>query len=351
MTTKPFDHTTGPRDATTVIIGESWGKEDALVKLPFMGQSGQELNRLLKEAGIPRRECLLTNALNLRVNPNDRESLYAKRAEVGPDYTLPPISQGKYLRPEYLPEIDRLHLELLAHPRNLVITMGITPLWALCRTAALASLRGTVNVSVTPPGFKVLPTFHPGRIFQEWAVRPVVLADLLKASRERAFPEIRRPERRVLINPTLGELCAWVDHLLGHPPGVLAVDIETFRGQITMIGFAPSPQEAVVVPFFNFLAEGNHYWRTPEEEIGAWQLVGKILHSPIPKVFQNGLFDLQYLLRLRIRPRACTEDTMLLHHALYPEMKKGLGFLGSIYTNETAWKLMRHSTDMNKRDE
>jgi hypothetical protein len=32
---------------------------------------------------------------------------------------------------------------------------------------------------------------------------------------------------------------------------------------------------------------------------------------------------------------------MLLHHAIHPEMRKGLGFLGSIYTDEPSWKLMR----------
>jgi len=43
---------------------------------------------------------------------------------------------------------------------------------------------------------------------------------------------------------------------------------------------------------------------------------------------------------------------MLLHHALYPELPKGLGFLGSIYTNEASWKLMRRErSDTVKRDE
>jgi hypothetical protein len=40
---------------------------------------------------------------------------------------------------------------------------------------------------------------------------------------------------------------------------------------------------------------------------------------------------------------------MLLHHALQPESEKGLGFLGSVYTNEASWKLMRTSTI--KRDQ
>jgi hypothetical protein len=46
-----------------------------------------------------------------------------------------------------------------------------------------------------------------------------------------------------------------------------------------------------------------------------------------------------------------TADTMLLHHSMYPELPKSLGFLGSIYTNEAAWKLMRRDAEELKRDE
>jgi len=66
--------------------------------------------------------------------------------------------------------------------------------------------------------------------------------------------------------------------------------------------------------------------------------------------YQNGLYDLQYILRMGLRPANCQADTMLLHHSLFPELQKGLGFLGSIYTNEASWKLMREQ-DSNKRDE
>jgi hypothetical protein len=38
-------------------------------------------------------------------------------------------------------------------------------------------------------------------------------------------------------------------------------------------------------------------------------------------------------------PKAC-DDTMLAHHAMQPEMEKGLGFLASLYTDEASWKSM-----------
>ncbi len=45
-----------------------------------------------------------------------------------------------------------------------------------------------------------------------------------------------------------------------------------------------------------------------------------------------------------------TDDTMLLHHALQPEMEKGLSFLGTIYTSEASWKMMRKKDTVKRED-
>lgn len=46
-------------------------------------------------------------------------------------------------------------------------------------------------------------------------------------------------------------------------------------------------------------------------------------------------------------------DTMLLHHALQPESPKGLAYLGSVYTNESSWKLairLKHKETIKKEE-
>jgi DNA polymerase I-like protein with 3'-5' exonuclease and polymerase domains len=122
----------------------------------------------------------------------------------------------------------------------------------------------------------------------------------------------------------------------------LSVDIETKAGFITCIGFATSEARAMVVPFYSSCPTNfGNVWSEAAQEERVWLQVWRLLGSSIPKVFQNGMYDLQYLMRMGLRVRACDEDTMLMHHAIYPEMDKGLGFLGSVYTNEPAWKLMR----------
>lgn len=379
-----FAATAGPRKAKIVLVGEAWGEGEVSCRQPFVGESGKELWRMLGEAW-PEAEPELhraatqmhkygyawvkdraqwleavgvafTNVLALRPPGNNLEALCGTKAEVGGQgYLLPPLTKGKYLRPEYLPELKRLEAELLALKPNLIIALGNTACWAILRATNIGGIRGAIT-SGTPggpgDGTKCLPTYHPAGVLRQWAWRPVVVADLMKALREAQFPEIRRPERTVLVDPTIDEVEAWTRATLLGPWLRLSPDIETFGGQIKCIGFARSRAEALVVPFIDKRKKGWSYWPTAAEECRAWKCVELLLASGIDKVGQNFLYDLQYICRLGLRPRRLKDDTMLLHHSLFPELQKGLGFLGSIYTNEASWKLMRRQkADTEKRDE
>jgi len=344
-----FAHTSGPRTAKLALVGEAWGRDEALVKAPFIGASGQELTKILQDVSLRRSDCFLTNVFAFQPTNNDLDTLCGKKGEMPPGYALPPLRQGKYLRPEFLPELDRLREELSSVRPNLIVALGNAACWALLGTSGIGSIRGTIAESTLIPGLKVLPTYHPAGVLRNWSWRPIVLADMLKAKRELEFPEIRRPRRAVLVNPTLTEIDEWIGKHGSAP--LLGVDTETTRGQIDMIGFASGPSHAMVVPFFNHYTYENFWSR--EEEIGARKRVQRLLCNSSSKVFQNGLYDLQYLLREGYTPRNVTEDTMLLHHALFPELPKGLGFLGSVYCNESSWKLLnrRRSDEVAKKDD
>jgi DNA polymerase len=344
-----FAHSAGPHDAKIAIVGEAWGEQEALIGKPFQGYSGQELTRMLQEAGLSRRDCFLTNVLALRPPNNDLAALCCNKTSCGEGYTLPHLGKiGQYLQPQYLPELDRLRDELTQVAPNLIIALGATACWALLHTNGIGALRGTVATSSLVP-HKVLPTYHPAGVLRNWAWRPIAIADLIKAKRESEFPEIKRPERHILVNPTIAECREWMDRHLGSE---CACDIETKFGMIEMVGFSASASHAMVIPFWD-KNKGGNYWPSANDERMARKIVGAILENPsITKIFQNGLYDLQYLIKEGFRPRGCREDTMLYHHALYPEMQKGLGFLGSVYTQEPAWKMMRGKkvTEMKKDD-
>lgn len=380
-----FSSTSGASRPKLVLVGEAWGEGEETLHKPFVGESGKELFRMLGEAmpeiapELHRRICdlhrfdlawvasrdewfeaagiALTNVLAFRPPQNKLEALCASKKELtaageirpASDY---PLAKGKYLRGEFLSELPRLHEELTSWAPNLIVALGNTATWALLQATNIGSIRGTVAASTTQPGMKVLPTYHPAGVLRMWAWRPLVVADLMKARREAQFPEIRRPRRRILLDPTLAELEAWTSATLATPPPFLSPDVETASGQITCIGFARARDEAIVVPFWDRRKPGWSYWSEAWEEERAWECVRRLLESRIPKVGQNFIYDLQYITKMAIRPQACREDTMLLHHAKFPELQKGLGFLGSIYTDETSWKLMRkRKADTEKKDE
>lgn len=402
---KEFSCWAGPRAKPKILLlGEALHQGELEIRKPFVGSPGKELWSMLGEAfpetapelhaeitslqrygpawARKREEWLtaagiaMTSVFNFVPAGGKLEALCGSKKEMSKGYDYPAIAHGKYLHERYLPDLFRVHGEIISARPTLVVAAGSTACWAVLRATNIGSIRGTVSEAVglagpagagagpapagryegdagtKTTGLKVLPTFHPAAVLYSWANRPIMVMDLLKAKRESAFGEIRRPARKVLINPSLEEMREWIDQTLAASPRSLSVDIETAAGQITCIGFGRSRTNAMVVPFWSPSSPGASYWPSPAAECEAWKLVELLLQSPIPKLFQNGMYDLQYITKMGLRVSACLEDSMLLHHSLFPEMKKGLGFLGSVYTNEPAWKLMRAGkADTEKKDE
>ena len=333
------------------IVGEAWGEEEAKQKTAFVGASGYELTRMLSEAGIHRADCFLTNVLNLRPPGNKIEALCGSKAEGIIGY--PALIKAKYLKREFIYELERLGADLADVNPNLVIALGNTASWALLGRTAISKLRGTTfNSTHTVVGFKVLPTYHPAAVLRQYEFRPTTIADLMKAKREAEYPEIRRPRREIWIEPTLEDIYEF-DRRYIAGCGILSVDIETAGTAITCIGFATNSSYAIVIPFFDARKKGRSYWPTQSSELKAWTFVRNVLGNPkIRKLFQNGTYDIAFLWRAYgIKVLGAEHDTMLLHHALQPESLKGLGFLGSIYTDEGSWKDMRkHKTTIKADD-
>ncbi len=361
------------------LLGEAQGESEARIGAGFVGSSGIELLRMLNESG-----CLVltsadyeylskfynsgdplfidmiwrlhpevhrSNVFQLHPQGNRIESLCGGKVGALPGY--PALVKGKYIRKEFAPQLDRLADELIRINPNLVVCLGNSALWALCGSTGISKLRGTTAVSThTASGFKCLGTYHPAAVLRQWENRPVTIADLIKARREAEYPEIRRAEREIWIEPSIADIERFINEYV-RGCRVLSVDIETSGNRITCIGFAPSSSVALVIPFDDQRAKGRNYWPTNTDEQRCWGVIRTVLEDPaIKKLFQNGLYDIAFLWRAYgIKVFGAEHDTMLLHHALQPESLKGLGFLGSVYANESAWKSERKGTETIKRDE
>lgn len=360
-----------------VLVGEAWGEAEARLGCAFVGPSGAALLSMLSESGLLRftaadrdflrryyqtqdsllidaiwqlhPEIFRTNVFNIHPARNDLSNLCADKSLSLPGFGK--LGEG-WIHAQYHPELNRLAADLLHHNPNLIVCLGNVALWALTGKIGISKLRGTTLLSThTVSGFKLLPTYHPAAILRQWEQRPTVIADLMKAAAEAEYPEIRRPEREIWIEPSLADIERFFSTYCRRE-NLLSVDIETSGTRITCIGFAPSASIGIVIPFDDERSTSGSYWQNPSDELAAWRLIRDVLEdSRRRKLFHNGLYDITFLYRsMKIKVQGAEEDTMLLHHALQPESLKGLGYLGSVYLNERAWKNMRTKETTIKRD-
>lgn len=343
MTLGPVVPSAGPTPCKVAILAEAPGEHESERGIPLVGPSGRELRRMLNTVGVDLDDVFKCNVFSRRPPSNDIAAGYGTLIPSAASKALGPLTSNPttWLDDAFFPELDRVQAELAACNPNVVIALGNTATWALGLGSGINTLRGTVHLtSIGSRAVKVLPTFHPAAVLRDWSLRTIAIADLEKANVESASPDLNFDNTQLWLAPTLEDLADFEALHMGEAT-VCATDVETKRGQITCLSFAPSVHHSIVVPFWQ---EGPqpHYWRTLSDELAAWKWVRKWIESPtLVKVMQNGCYDTMYFMAHGMKPRGCVADTMLQHHSLFCELRKGLGFLGSVYSNVPSWKNMR----------
>jgi uracil-DNA glycosylase len=334
-----------------MFIGEAPGVQEEMLGKPFVGTSGRELEVMCKMAGIDIEEAFLTNVVNARPADNKIENFCGKKEDGIPG--LPALQQGKYLAAHHAHELVRLYDEIEKCSPNVICPLGNTPLWALTRKAPkIGSARGRVDqIEIRGRLYKIVPAYHPAYILRNWKDRVVTIQDLKKVKRESEYPDIRLPSRKVLILPTFDECIGFFRTYVDPAPEV-TLDSETFGKTITVMGIATAPDLGMVVPFLRMGAPDNSYWPI-EHEVQVIKEFRRVMLDPNKvKVFQNGMYDMYYTYDNWKTGAVNVDDTLIIQHAMWPEMRKGLADLASWHTNEAAWKMMRaKNQDDIKREE
>lgn len=323
-----------------LIVGEyqSQSENDG----PFTSGLWRVFSAHCRAVGLPYFQSTRTNVLQTKGYM--LESFCTNvRAEGVPG--LPGVKLGQklhYIRSEFEPHIAALYATIEAEKPNVIVAVGTLALWVLTGQGSMKFARGRLTRSVPQAGGrKVIPVYAPREVVADPALVPILRADLDKAVRESTSPEYRRPQRFLHLRPNLEDLEDFY-HQYILPNSHLSVDIESLGGTITCVGFAPTRDRALVVPFYDQEQKDGNYWASAKEEALAWKFVERMCALPTARIVgQNFSYDAQYFLRkMGIPVPSWTDDTMILHHALQPEMEKGLGFLASIYTDEGQWKRM-----------
>lgn len=334
-------------------VGEAPSWEEVKDGRPFTGPSGRLFNSMMRTAQLDRDEYFITNVFDEKL-PDNKVKSWCVPLKVARELgctDIPPIGTNGFLHPDHRHHLARLGLELLKAGPTVIVPLGGTALWAFTGASNITQMRGTAFPATrVVPGTKIVPTFHPSYVMKQYNHYHIVVRDLQYAAKEaEQGTTVVQAERRLLLSPTLSDIRGAMQEM--QKSELLSVDIETGWGQITCIGFAWSAQDALCVPFIDHRAVNKSYWQTVEEEVEAWRLVRAICASDVPKLGQNfGGYDFMWLLyKYGIAVRNLKHDTRLLSHAIYPELPKDLGFLGSSWATQGAWKHMGKKGD--KRDD
>jgi len=233
-----------------------------------------------------------------------------------------------------------LHTELNNIGVNVIVAAGNPALMALTGLSSVAKFRGYVSGTTRLATVrKLIPTHSPGATLRgAYTHRHMIVADLMKAKREGQFPELIRPDRQLVFDyQTVEEALEWLAYY--ETQDLICFDIEVINFEVSCISFASSANVACVIPIGRTVFH-PHGW-TEDEELQLWRGVQKVLGNPkSTKIVQNGMFDIHFLLtRNGIVVRGPIHDTMVGHSVMFPELPKGLDFLGSIYCGTQAyWK-------------
>jgi len=230
-----------------------------------------------------------------------------------------------------------------------ILALGNEALEALCGRRGIDNWRGSILESTLLPGRKVVAAWHPANILRTYERRYILDADLRRAVAQSEFPEIRRPQRNFIIDPSLDQ-CIEFLRAIG-PEACVDIECSPRHHHIWCVGVGDmrNSRDIICIP----LTRGS--MNVTERVVVCRELQKMFDRCGI--VGQNIGFDKWILQMFGFSNIRLVFDTMLAHHLLWPEAgiklktSEGkdnfsgghdLGFISSCYTEEPYYKHEGH---------
>ncbi|MGE0501425.1 MAG: uracil-DNA glycosylase family protein [Rhizobiaceae bacterium] len=159
MTAKNLVFADGNPEADLMLVGEAPGREEDIEGLPFVGRSGQLLDRILAAIGRDRGSAYIANVIPWRP-PGNRD---------------PSPMETEICRPFIERQIE------LAAPRVLVTLGNPSTKTLLGAQAGIMRMRGNWQTYRSPAGLEVpaMPTLHPAYLLRNPAHKRLAWRDFL----------------------------------------------------------------------------------------------------------------------------------------------------------------------------
>lgn len=160
FTAKNLVFADGNPEADIMLVGEAPGRDEDLEGLPFVGRSGQLLDRMLAAIGLDRQSVYIANVIPWRP-PGNR---------------TPTPQETEICRPFIERQVE------LANPKVLVTLGGPSAKTLLNTTEGVMRLRGNWKTHVMPSGTTIpaMPTLHPAYLLRNPAHKKFAWRDFLE---------------------------------------------------------------------------------------------------------------------------------------------------------------------------
>lgn len=315
----------GPLNAKIAIVGMAPGHDEVKLGVPFIGVSGTLLSTCMRQVGINRGDCFITNV-----------------SEV-----MPPNNNLDLLKSIGIPldvEVARLKDELLRVKPRVIIALGGDATYHLTGRAGKSGIynwRGSILPCILMDNTWVIPSLHPAGILRgEYKHSAFLMFDLLKAAEVASVPNYKPKHRILSTDPSFHQIMGFLEDIIDYK-NKISLDLETNRmdkdGGLTYIrcvGIATSETYAMCIIIHT--KDGSR-WHV-KEEVEIWKLLHIIFsNKKIIKIVMNQSFELSVLYNWvgEITP---IRDIAISHHLMQPETPKKLKFTNSIYTDIPFYK-------------
>lgn len=171
-----------------LIVGEAPGAEEIRQNQPFVGRSGQLLDKALAEAGLARAACHVANVFRYQPPGNKVDCFFASRraAQLAGEALAEELGAfgGKYCRARFATELRHLQATIATEQPRVLLAVGRTPLWALTGADGITAHAGQIMPCRFDTGLPVVATYHPSYILRgNWRLMPEWVAHMRQAQR------------------------------------------------------------------------------------------------------------------------------------------------------------------------
>lgn len=321
-------------DADLAIVGEAPGIKELGAKEPFVGPSGDILERSLKAANLPsKNQIFITNALLCR----------------------PPKSPVKVDAIRHCS--NRVLQELKEVNPKVVLLLGSSALKSLTEKANASITREHSKAFSHPelPDSIIVPAFHPAALFRNPGNYITYIQALIYASilLQKGPNAIKTPgETKYTVLDTVQKCQNLFDELIDKDQEtIIHTDIETggfnqFEDPILCLGMCINEGHTYIIPVNDLDPTGKKYDNVVSQIPKSY-----FKHPKLKWCWHDGSFDTPFLRLSEDVPAKVDHDTILLHYCLNEHAgSHGLGILAKRFLGADSYehKVKKHVKSKNR---